>query len=67
MTLFKELIINTGEEKSEGILPLEIPEVLFKILPFGELQVIQSPLTSNNDLQQAIEFVTPSPTTPDFT
>ena len=51
-------IIETGEEKSEGILPVEIPEVLFKILKFENLQIISLPSKSNNDIEQALEFKT---------
>ena len=54
----KNIIIETGEEKTEGILPVEIPEVLYKIVKFDDLNIINLSGKSNNDIEQAIEFKT---------
>ena len=53
-----DLIINTGEEKTDGILPIEIPEVFFQVIKYDKLQPIYIQNKSNNDIEQAVEFKT---------
>jgi hypothetical protein len=52
----KQVLINTGEEKTEGILPVELSQLLFEIIKFDDLQVVSIPHKDNNALEQALIF-----------
>ena len=54
----KDIIINTGEEKTEGILPVELPEVFFKILQYSDCKPTMMKGKDNNTLEQNIQFKT---------
>ncbi|CAI2374134.1 unnamed protein product [Moneuplotes crassus] len=54
----KDLIMNTGEEKTDGILPVELPLVFFEAIMFNDLRLIYIQNHSNNDIEEAIEFKT---------